>query len=209
MRTTVTNISIFSASTKLQAAFTAAVTNICTSSGHGFAGEEKVRVASSTTLPAGLSANTDYYVVKIDANTFYLSTILGGPAVDITDTGTGTHTFYLLGRNIFVGPYESSHISFHTSGSANFVVKFKLSEQEDAPSFKDAASTTNKWTFLQVVDLDSGANIDGSTGITLSGVDSNRTFEANVNNCQWITAEISSWVAGALDLSVSLSAEYF
>ena len=77
------------------AAFTAAVTNICTITAHGFYTGLKVAATTTTTLPAPLTA-TNYYVIRIDANTFYLATsaanAIAGTAIDITDTGTGTHT---------------------------------------------------------------------------------------------------------------------
>lgn len=54
-----------------------------------------VTVSSSGTLPAGLTANTIYYLWQLTANTFKLSTTLknaqAGTFVDITGTGTGTH----------------------------------------------------------------------------------------------------------------------
>ena len=77
------------------ATFTAAVTDICTITAHGYYTGLKVAATTSDTLPAGLSA-TNYYVIRIDANTFYLATsaanAIAGTRVDITDTGTGTHT---------------------------------------------------------------------------------------------------------------------
>lgn len=76
--------------------FTAAVTDICTKVAHGYLTGLVVRLTTTTTLPAGLSLATDYYVIKIDADTFYLATnlvnALAGTRVDITSTGTGTHT---------------------------------------------------------------------------------------------------------------------
>jgi hypothetical protein len=79
--------------------FTAvATTNIFTLSTHGFRTGIKVRVSNSGgALPTGLAAATDYYVIKIDANTFYLSASLngalnGGAIIDITTDGTGTNT---------------------------------------------------------------------------------------------------------------------
>lgn len=76
--------------------FTAADTDICTKSSHGYLTGLKVQVSTTTTLPAGLSAVTDYFVIKINANTFKLASSLvnaqAGTAVDITDAGTGTHT---------------------------------------------------------------------------------------------------------------------
>ncbi len=76
--------------------FTAATTDICTKVAHGFATGLKVQLTTTTTLPAGLSLATDYFVIAIDANTFYLASSLvnaqAGTSIDITSTGTGTHT---------------------------------------------------------------------------------------------------------------------
>jgi hypothetical protein len=77
--------------------FTAATTDICTATAHGLeSGDGPLRLTTADTLPAGLSLATDYWVIKIDANTFKFAAsranALAGTAVDITDTGTGTHT---------------------------------------------------------------------------------------------------------------------
>lgn len=74
-------------------AFTAvAATNLITAAGHARINGDKVRVSSTTTLPGGLSANTDYFVISMSGNTFKLSLTSGGTEIDITSTGTGTHT---------------------------------------------------------------------------------------------------------------------
>lgn len=56
----------------------------------------RVRLTTTTTLPAGLSLATDYYVIRVSDTTFKLATsyanAVAGTAVDITDAGTGTHT---------------------------------------------------------------------------------------------------------------------
>lgn len=72
--------------------FTAATTDIITAAAHGLTEGTRVTVASSTTLPAGLAAATNYFVRDVTTNTFKLSATPLGTAVDITDTGTGTHT---------------------------------------------------------------------------------------------------------------------
>ncbi len=75
--------------------FTAAADDTITSTAHGLSVGDIIRVSSSTTLPAGLSANTDYYVISTaTANTFTVSVNNGGSVVNITDAGTGTHTYY-------------------------------------------------------------------------------------------------------------------
>jgi len=63
----------------------------------------EVRLTTTTTLPAGLSLATDYYVIKVSDTTFKLATsyanAVAGTAINITDAGTGTHTVnWLLPR---------------------------------------------------------------------------------------------------------------
>jgi hypothetical protein len=52
-----------------------------------------VTVATTGTLPAPLSSSTVYYIVNATSSTFQLSLTLGGPPIDLTSTGTGTHSF--------------------------------------------------------------------------------------------------------------------
>lgn len=63
----------------------------------------RVRLTTTTTLPAGLALATDYYVIKVSDTTFKLATsyanAIAGTAINITDAGTGTHTItWLLPR---------------------------------------------------------------------------------------------------------------
>lgn len=76
--------------------FTAAVNDICTAANHGYSTGDRIRVSSNTTLPAGISAATTYFVIRVDANSFKIATTdalaTAGTARDITDTGTGVHS---------------------------------------------------------------------------------------------------------------------
>lgn len=77
--------------------FTAvAATDLCTATAHGFKTGDRVRLTTTTTLPGGLAASTTYYVIRVSADTFKLATsdanATAGTVIDITDTGTGTHT---------------------------------------------------------------------------------------------------------------------
>lgn len=60
----------------------------------------RVRLTTTTTLPAGLATATDYYVIKVTDSTFKLATsyanAIAGTAINITSTGTGTHTISRL-----------------------------------------------------------------------------------------------------------------
>ena len=63
----------------------------------------RVRLTTTTTLPAPLALATDYYVIRVSDSTFKLATsyanAVAGTAINITTTGTGTHTIsWLLPR---------------------------------------------------------------------------------------------------------------
>jgi hypothetical protein len=63
----------------------------------------RVRLTTTTTLPAPLATATDYYVIRMNDLTFELATsyanAIAGTQIDITDAGTGTHTInWLLPR---------------------------------------------------------------------------------------------------------------
>lgn len=78
--------------------FTAATTDICTAVDHGrVTGDGPHRLTNSGgALPAGLATGTDYWIIRLDDDTFKLATsfdnAIAGTAVDVTGTGTGTHT---------------------------------------------------------------------------------------------------------------------
>lgn len=81
--------------------FTAdAGTDVCTHSNINLMPYTRVQVSTTTTLPAGLAAATDYYVIKVTDTTIKLATsyanAVAGTAINITDAGTGTHTINTL-----------------------------------------------------------------------------------------------------------------
>jgi hypothetical protein len=60
-------------------------------------------LTTSGTLPAGLATATDYYAIRLSNTTFKLATSyansIAGTAINITSTGSGTHTVnWLLPR---------------------------------------------------------------------------------------------------------------
>lgn len=56
----------------------------------------KVRFTTTTTLPTGLSLNTDYWLVRVTSTTARVATsyanYVAGTVIAFTDAGTGTHT---------------------------------------------------------------------------------------------------------------------
>ena len=81
--------------------FTAdASTDIITHTNINLMNLTRVQVSTTTTLPAGLSAATNYFVIKVTDLTCKLATsyanAVAGTQINITDAGTGTHTMNTL-----------------------------------------------------------------------------------------------------------------
>jgi len=87
--------------------FTGATNDLCTVTGDTINIETGVEVVLTTTdtLPAGLATSTRYFMIWQSATTFNLATTkanaFAGTVVDITDTGTGTHTLTLAVQDNF------------------------------------------------------------------------------------------------------------
>lgn len=87
--------------------FTAATSDIITYADRDIPSLTKLQVISGTTLPGGLSASTNYWTIRQTSTTSKLAISLanaqaGTPVVDITSTGTGTHTLYETFGNITI-----------------------------------------------------------------------------------------------------------
>lgn len=64
--------------------------NTLTTAGHGMANGDPTRIRTvDGTLPGGLSADTDYYVVEKTSDVVKLATTSGGAAIDISAAGSG------------------------------------------------------------------------------------------------------------------------
>jgi hypothetical protein len=61
---------------------------------HNYQNGDILWLMTTGTLPGGISALTDYYVINKTDDTFQVSLTEGGAAVDVTSTGSGTHTAY-------------------------------------------------------------------------------------------------------------------
>lgn len=98
--TTITSQAITNGLTALSTFTANAGTDILTGTGaRAFANllnTTRVQLTTTTTLPAGLSLATDYFVIKLTDTTIKLATsyanAVAGTAIDVTDAGTGTHT---------------------------------------------------------------------------------------------------------------------
>lgn len=197
------DVVVYDASALPQSTFTVvAATDVFTSgAAHGFTIGDKLQGTTATTLPAGLSLLTNYYVISIPSTTtFKLSATLGGPSVDATDTGTGTHTYHLKGRMIYVGDYSHIDLSVNFTTTPTMTVKFQSTSQRDDIDCSLAQSATNRWDYADVSGSQNGTSIDGDTGIAVAGAVDNVIVEVNTSGKQYVSADITAWTAGKLSV---------
>ena len=96
--------------------------------------------------------------------------------------------------------YMHIMLTLSSSGNANFTVKIQGSMSDTVPDFSAAQSNTNRWDYVQIKDYQSGANIDGDTGVSFAWTDDVRQFEINSNWLKRICATITTYAAGAISL---------
>lgn len=102
-----------------------------------------------------------------------------------------------------VSDYSKITVSIESAATASLTVKCKGSIGETAPTFTSAAAVTNPWTPIQMINLDSGLSVDGSTGVVLTGTDICNMYEVNVSNLDWLAFDITAYAAGNLTIRVS------
>lgn len=79
--------------------FTVDTTNdLIKANAHRCQKNDQILLTTTTTLPAGLATSTRYYVRDVEPNAFKVSLKPDGSVVDITDTGTGTHSLQRVGE---------------------------------------------------------------------------------------------------------------
>ena len=91
--------------------------------------------------------------------------------------------------------------------SANLKVFILGAIGDTVPDFdinKDARTATDNWDFIEAVDLEDGAAIDGDTGISLSG-NVVRLIEVNVNSLDWLAVNVTNVISGTVTVKAAFT----
>ena len=198
------------------AVFTAEnVANLFTSVAHGLSNGDRVKVSNSAgALPNGLTADTWYYVIGATDDDFQLSLTSGGSAVNISDDGSGTQTFYQESQGVIdVQSFDFALLSVDSSNSAAGTIHFRGSILNTAPDFSLVQTAANQWDNLALVDMENistnlPAMVQGDTGLALTGTDDHRLFRIDVRGLKWLCATIQSFTAGNIRVVAKLNAEF-
>lgn len=106
---------------------------------------------------------------------------------------------------IFVKDFQKVIVTVIAAWSANATVKFYASDSEVRPNLWVAASATNIYSPVEILNIDTLAAIDGSTGISWAGATDGITrYEINCTWSVWVGAIMTASAAG--DVSITLQA---
>lgn len=163
---------------------------VVTDVAHGLVTGDKVTIISHATNTA---ANGTWTVTKVSADEFSLDDSVGN------GVGVGTGSWAKMQTPaVFTQDAEVVSISIDTDGGADaaFTLKLWASDQEDFPDAAEAQSASNQYDFVDMIDKEDGASIDGDTGFVVATADDHRHFEANVNGARWMGILATAGTAG-------------
>ena len=186
---------------------------VVTATSHGLATGDRVMIYGHTT---NVAANGIYKVTKLTANTFSLQDEISGASVAGSGSGAGSSGVCLKAPAVpLVENFVNAILQVGTTGTATTTVKVagslgkpesqKSSPRYDYPNMGATVSPSNPYTFLQIINLDTAAAVNGATGIVVAGADINNTYEVNINAIKYLTVIPVTWSAGAITIKLLLN----
>lgn len=96
-------------------------------------------------------------------------------------------------------------LTFIAADSANATVKVYGSAMQGRPSLASASSSTNEYTAVEVVNLDTGDKTDWSTWISYAwSSDGITKYEVNTNGLEWIWVKMTARSAGSVTVKANM-----
>jgi hypothetical protein len=92
-------------------------------------------------------------------------------------------------------------VGLETAGTATTTIKFFASmgkSDGSCPNFGATVSAANPYTFIQAINLDTAATVNGATGEVVAGTDIAKTYEVNLNAVKYLAVLPVSWSAGSI-----------
>lgn len=179
---------------------------VVTATSHGFITGQRVLIIGHTT---NIAANGIYKVTNLSANTFSLQDEITGANITGSGAGAGSSGIAVAAPPVLhITDFRNLILQVGTSGTATTTLKFAgslgrppstaTSPRGGMPNFAATVTPGNSYTFLQVIDLDTAASVNGATGVVVAGTDINKQYECNINAMIYFTAFPVTWTAGAI-----------
>lgn len=128
--------------------FTASGATLTTLQPHGLVNGavERVFTTSDGSLPGGLAAHTDYYVVNSTANTFGLSATLNGSTITTTSAGSGSLFVGAIPENFLRAVLATAAVDFYPEKKKSS--KYDVSESGALPDAAKEMLELDRWINL-------------------------------------------------------------
>lgn len=187
---------------------------VVTATSHGFTTGDRVLIYGHTT---NIAANGIYKVVVVTANTFQLKDELTGASIAGSGAGAGSSGLVVAAPPVLlVTDYRNIVLQVSTSGSATVNLKVAgstgkpeasslTSPRYDYPNFAATVIPANPYTFLQAINLDTAAAVNGVTGLAVTGTDINNQYEVNTNVVKYLTVFPATWTQGAITVKAIMT----
>jgi len=179
---------------------------VITKASHGLVTGDRVIIYGHAT---NVAANGIFEVTRVGANEFSLQDI--NTHADVAGSGAGaggaTGLFVTAPKVPLVSDFKTAILSFYTASTATLTVKVAASIGKlngDSPNFGGTVASTNPYTFVQIIDLDTGSAINGATGIVVAGTDFAKTYEINTNGVKFLTLIPTAWTQGSITAKLQL-----
>ena len=98
-------------------------------------------------------------------------------------------------KTAFVQDFRHCILTVTWQNTSVGTLEVLASTEEDLPDFTAAASETNIYDTVQVVDLEDGTDIPWDTWLAFTA-DDQRNFEVNINAFNWIAVRIKARTTG-------------
>ncbi len=188
---------------------------VVTATAHGLTTGDRVLIYGHTT---NIAANGIFKVTVLSSSTFSLQDEFTGANIAGSSAGAGSSGLLVKAPPILeVIGFRNIVFQVFTSGTATTTLKVagslgKAKQYQSASNgprydFVNMAATVspaNPYTFLQAIDLDTAAALNGATGFVASGADLSKQYEVNVNAMKYLTVFPISWSAGVITVKALL-----
>ena len=178
---------------------------VVTATSHGLSTGDTVFIVGHTT---NIAANGIYRVTKVNANSFSLQDRNTLANIAGTGAGAGASGHLCIAPKVaLVEDYRNAVMTVGTTGTATLNIRAvgSLGKADGScPNIGAVASPTNPYTYVQLVNLDTAATVNGATGIAVTGTDILASYEVNVNGLKYFTTIPLTFTQGAITVKLKL-----
>lgn len=176
---------------------------VVTATAHGMKTGAQVMIVGHTT---NIAANGMFTVGTVTTNTFSLKDLNTGLSVAGSGAGAGSGGICFVAPKVpMVVDFRNLELHVATTGTATTTIKVAGAfggTGGAAPNFGGTVTPANLYTFIQIIDLDTAAAVNGATGIVASGADVIKSYEINSNVLRYVTIYPVTWSAGAITVEL-------